>query len=176
MTQPHTTNQQLGFTLIELLLYIALVSIFISGAILFGWDLVYAQAKAGVERDLQQETRLVANRVTHEVRNASALNSVSATALCLASATAARNPTRIYLASNRIRVAWGGGSSDCTNMTNDQPLTAARFVASSLLFTDLSSLPLSKNLQFSLTLESQGDRKEWQATRSITSSVEMRQP
>lgn len=110
----------------------------------------------------------------YEIRNASAINSVSAGSLCLASSIPARNPTRIYLSSGVIRIAWGGGTANCTTMTNDVTLTNNKITASALTFTDRSSGVLSENIEFGFTLSVNEVRQEWQKTSSFTGTAEIR--
>jgi len=162
-----------GFTLIELILYTALVSIIISGAILFAWDIIYGRVKSQVQQEVNQNLRLASKRIVYEVRNASDINSVGANDLCLASADSDRNPTKIYVSSGRLWIGWGGGSSDCTGLTNDEPLTTNLVSVSGLNFNDLS-FGESKNIDFTITVESTGDRQEWQKSQTYSSSVEVR--
>ena len=163
-----------GFTLIELILYIALISIFITGAILFAWDIIYGGAKSGVQREVNQNLRLVAKRIAYEIRNSSAINSITVGDLCLASSTPARNPTRIYVFNGQLYVAWGGGTINCTGMTNNQPLTSNKVSISGLVFTDRSSGSSSLNMEYSFTVTSSGTRQEWQKTKSYSGSTEIR--
>lgn len=164
---------QKGFTLIELILYVALVSIFISGAILFAWDIIYGRVKSQVHQEVNQNLRLASKRIIYEVRNASDINSVGANDICLASADSDRNPIKIYVGSGRLRIGWGGGSSDCTGLTSDEILTSNLVSVSSLSFNDLSS-DESKNINFTITIDSAEDRKEWERSQTYSSSVELR--
>ena len=170
----YKTKLKSGFTLIELILYIALISIFITGAILFAWDIIYGGAKSEVQRDVNQNSRLISKRMIYEIRNSSAVNSVTTSDLCLASNTPARNPTRFYISAGRLYVAWGGGSTNCTSMTNNQPLTSNKVTVSGLTFTDRSSGTVSSNIQFSFTVSSTGIRQEWQKSQSYTGNAEIR--
>lgn len=165
---------QSGFSLIELILYIALVSIFISSAVLLGWDIIYAGQKADIQREVNQNIRLVAKRIAYEVRNASAIQSITTTSICLTSADTAYNPTYIYLSSGLLRIAWGGGSNDCTNMTNDHPLTNPDVQVTNLVFSDLSNGADTQHVGYELTIESTGVRQEWQHAQTIQGSVELR--
>ncbi len=172
----HTTSQtQAGFTLIELLLYVGLVAIVMSGIVLFGWDVLYARVKSTTQRTVTHDARLASRRILHEVRNASDINAVSGSELCLASADGDYNPTRFYLSSGQVRVAWGGGSSDCTGMSNDQPLTSGQVTVTELTFSDLSS-DGSQGVQFLLTVESIADRVEYQESQTFRGAAEVRSP
>jgi len=163
-----------GFTLIELILYIALVSIFISGAILFAWDIIYGGRKSAVQREINHNMRIVSKRIEYEVRNASSINTIGANDICLASAVAAHNPTHIYISGAQVRIGWGGGSSSCATVTNDEPLTESTVTASNLTFTDRSSGTASVHVGYAFTISSAGDRIEWQRSRDVSGSVELR--
>ena len=69
---------QLGYTLIELLLYVALVGIFITGAITFAWDSIYAREKASNMQKVEQEARMAMQRIGYEIRK---VNTVESTEL-----------------------------------------------------------------------------------------------
>jgi hypothetical protein len=73
----------------------------------------------------------------------------------LASSDSTRNPTRIYLTGNAIRIGWGGGVANCASTTNDVPLTGTNVTVSSLVFTNLTSGVLTKHIQFTYTISSQ---------------------
>ncbi len=163
-----------AFTLIELILYMGLVAIFISGAVLFAWDIIYGSVKANVQLLINEDQRFVSKKIMYEIRNASAINSVAVGDLCLASSTPARNPTRIYLSGGVIKMAWGGGSVNCTAMTNDVSLTSNKVIASALTFTNRSSGILSNNIEFGFTLSVDGTRQEWQKTGTFAGSAEVR--
>ncbi len=166
--------QHMGFTLIELILYIGLLAICISGVILFAWDIVYAGAKSSVQLEINSTIRLASKRIAYEIRNASAINSVTTSDVCLASTTPTRNPTRIYVSNDQLRIGWGGGSTDCTNIANDESLTSNHVVASNLQFAETSSGPDSYGIHFSLTVSKTGVRNEWQESQSYEGSAELR--
>lgn len=170
-------NKQSGFSLIEMILYVAILSIFLTGAIFFGWSSIYGRIKSQVQLDVNYNLNLITSRFGYEVKNAKSINSLSATDLCLEMAQTSRNPTQFYLSSGVLRVAWGGGSSDCTSMTNDEPLSSDSVNISNLVFTDLSSGGgETKNVKYEITVDSNNpsNRSEWDATQSYSSSVEIR--
>jgi type II secretory pathway pseudopilin PulG len=171
----HTLNSRnKGFTFIELILYVGIVSIVISAATLFAWDIIYGRVKSTIQQEVSQNLRFVSQRIMYEVRNASDSNLVAADSICLANSDAERNPTRIYLNSGRVRIGWGGGTSNCTALTHDEPLTSDTIAVTALSFTDLSSGTDSKNIKFSITVESTADRKEWLLSETYASAVELR--
>jgi len=165
-----------GFTLIELILYIALVSTVLVAIIQFGWNAVYIQKKSEVYQELVHNLRFAEKRIAFEIRNASGINSVTTNALCLSSADAAHNPTKLYLSAGAIRIGWGGGSATCATTTNDQPLTSSKITISTVNFVNLSVVGKSKNIHFDMTgsYANPGARKEFSMTSSLSSSQELR--
>lgn len=71
------TNDQLnkeGFTLVETIVYIAIVSIFLWGALGFFWQLKQAEAMGGVEREVKENTAQVVEQIRQTIRNAEDVN------------------------------------------------------------------------------------------------------
>src|SRR3989338_5449622 len=94
-----------GFTLIELILYIALVSIFITGAISFSWDVVYGREKAYQLQIVEQNGRSALARISYEIRRAKDIQSVSASQIVLDNGG---STTTINLSSGAIQITTGG--------------------------------------------------------------------
>lgn len=168
-------SKQSGFTLIEMILYIAIVSIFISGAILFAWNIVYGRIKSQVQLDGNYNLHFLTQRTSYELKNAVSIYSLTSNDVCLQMAESSRNPTRIYLQTGAIRTAWGGGSVDCTSMTNDVQLSSDKINITNLTLTNLSQ-GISKNIQFTIGLEviNVSGRQEWDFSASNSSSVELK--
>ncbi|HJY62910.1 MAG TPA: prepilin-type N-terminal cleavage/methylation domain-containing protein [Ignavibacteria bacterium] len=169
----HYKNKN-GFTLIELILYIGLVGIILSGIIFFTWNIIFGGTKSNIQLLVNQNIRFASKRISYEIRNASNINSVSSNDLCLASSDLSRNPTRIYTSGSDLRIAWGGGSNDCTGMLNDELLNNTGFVSSVLTFTDRSVIGSSQNIEFTINITSDSERQEWQHSQVYTESAEMR--
>lgn len=172
---PTTNNLVWGFTFIELILYIALVSIFIGGAVLFAWDIIYGRVKSGVQQEVTQNLRLASKRIVHEIRNAFGINSVNPSSISLAMDESARNPTVFDVSGGRLRI--GFGSSGSCPTTSPCTLTSDEVTVTNLSFTDLSSSGgESVNVQFTITVESNNPsgRQEWEKTQTYTTSVELR--
>lgn len=165
-----------GFTFIEIIVYIALVTIFVSGAIQFGWNIIYARVKSNFYSEVTQNLRLASKRTLFEIRNASGINAVAPTSICLSNSDATRNPTRIYLASGVLRIGWGGGSAVCASLTNDVALTSNLVTVSSLTFTNLTSGSLSKNIKFSIAVDATNPsgRQEFDRSQTFESAAEVR--
>ena len=172
--QPRTTHQkELGFTLIELLLYVSLLSLFIGSAVLLAWNVVYGGIQSQIQQEVNHAVRFASKRIAYEVRNATAVTSVSTTSLCLASASPTHNPTRIYTSGGRLRIGWGGGVGDCSSTTNDASLTHPN-VVTTVTFTDLSVSPVSEHIHYTITVESSAERVGWNHQESVSGSVELR--
>lgn len=165
-------TRESGFTLIELILYIALVSIFISGAIFFAWDIIYGRVKSQVQQEVSQNLRLAAKRIVYEIRNAGGINSISASTISLANTDPARDPTVFDVSGGRLRI--GYGSAGACPVSSPCELTSNEVSVSNLSFSDLSKGTESINIQFSITVESTGERAEWQKSQTYSSSVELR--
>ncbi|EKD96498.1 MAG: hypothetical protein ACD_24C00022G0005 [uncultured bacterium] len=163
-----------GFTLIELILYLGLIAILLSGIIFFTWNVILGGTKSNIQLLVNQNIRFASKRISYEIRNALSINSLSANELCLASSDTVRNPTRIYTNGNDLRIAWGGGSTNCTGMTTDQLLTSSGLVSSDISFNDRSTIGTSQNVEYTLTVSSNSDRQEWQHSRVYTETVEIR--
>ena len=167
------SNQQRGFTLVELILYIAIVSIFMTAVIMFTSDIIYGRVKSQVHQEVNQNIRLASKRIMFEIRNASAVNTVGGSSISLASTDASRNPTVIDVdvPSGRLRI-WYGSSGACP-ASAPCFLTSNKVTVSPLTFTDLSASG-STNIKFSITVESTGDRQEFQKSETYEASAELR--
>lgn len=158
-----TWNQ--GFTLIELILYIALVSIFISGAIFFAWDLVYGRQKAFTKQTVNQSARIAMSRIAYEIRRTQAINSLTATSIELENGT---NDTTISLNSDIIELTTDG--------TGPYDLTSDQVSVTDLSFTDLSSTDEnSQDILVSLTLtqSSTATSEHFNADTTLTETIEL---
>ena len=155
-----------GFTLVELILYIAIVTMFMTAVIYFTSDIVYGRVRSQVHQEVNQNMRLASKRIMYEIRNASGVNSVSASSISLASTDSGRNPTVIDrdVSSGRLRIGYGG---------SQYFLTSNKVTVTALNFTDFSTAD-STNVKFSITIKATGDRKEFQKSETYETSVELR--
>ena len=165
-----------GFTLVELILYVALVSLFVGGAIKLAWNISYGGAKALAQQEVNQNLRFTAAKISYEIKNAKDVISIGADNICLEMWDSSRNPTKIYRSSQEIRMGWGGESSDCTGLTNDENLTGNKVIVTNFSFVDLSVANLSQNISFSLEIEGNNPdgRQEWDKVQQYSTSVEVR--
>ncbi len=158
-----------AFTLIELILYVALITIILSALVPFAWNTVQTGVKSSVQQEVNANARFISERIKYEIRTATAINSVGATAISLATATPATNPTIIDLVGGNIRIKQGAGTT-----TN---LNSANTVITSLTFTDYSSPDTkTKHIEFVMNVAASftAARQEYQDSVVITSSAELR--
>lgn len=168
--------RQKGFTLIEMLIYTALAAIFLTGVTYFAIGLLNGQAKTLVEQEVNDNLRNAMRRIEFEIRNAQDINSVTATDLCLKMSNATYNPTRIYVSAGKARIAWGGGSSNCTSMTNDVQLTSNLATVNSITFYNFGNGTTTKNISFKLDISynSPAGGQIWAQNQSYTTNAELR--
>ena len=169
--QTITILYQKGFTFIELLLYLAIVTIMMTALIPFAWNTIEAGVKNSTEQEVFSNARYISEQLNYQIRNASGINSVSATSISLATFNANTNPTVIDLSSGNIRMKQGTGA-----VIN---LNSANTTISSLTFTNYTSADnKTKNIQYVLTIAasfpSAGQRQEYNESVTIESSAELR--
>lgn len=158
-----------GFTLIELILYIALITIVLSALVPFAWNTIETGVKSSVQQEVNANARFISERIKYEIRNATGINSVTATSISLATSTPATNPTVIDLAGGNIRIKQGVGSAININSANT--------VINSLTFTNYTSVDnKTKHIQFVMTVAASfaAARQEYQDSIVIDSSAEVR--
>ena len=157
----------------EMLLYVVIVSIFVTAMVSFAWDAIYGRVKSYTHQEVNQNIRLAGKRINFEIRNATGVNEpVGPSSISLQMSDSARNPTIIDVSSGRLRI--GYGSAGACPTTAPCNLTSNLVNVSNLTFTDLRVLPDSINIKFSITVESTGDRQEFQKTETYESSSELR--
>lgn len=165
----HSFRFSSGFTFIEIILYMAIVAIVLGSLVPFAWAIIGSGVKSASQQEVFSASRYVSERIKYEIRNASGINSVTATSISLASATTANNPTVIDLSGGKVRVTYGATTAVNLNSTDTN--------VSSLAFTNYTSADnLTKNIQFTFTLQSNFNsaRQEYSETTSVQGSAEVR--
>lgn len=160
------SKKESGFTFLELILYTAIVAIFLTGAVYFAWDIIYAQVRSNIEQETIENARIVVQRIQSEIRSADDIINISPSSLELDSGSL--GTTIIALDGDVIKITQSGVTSE---------LTSSQVEVSELLFSDLSSGDeKSKNIEFSLTLrhKNPASRKEWEKSYTIKTSAELR--
>lgn len=161
-----------GNTLIELLLYISIVSGIAMASVMFVTDLIKGRVKSVLQENVAHNARLATRRIGYEIRQATAITSVSATDICLSSPTAGRNLTRIYLSSGRLYLGWGG---TCAGLTTTYPLTSSDVVISSLAFNN-ATVGATSTIDYSFKISGTNivGRQEWIYDTTASGSASLR--
>jgi prepilin-type N-terminal cleavage/methylation domain-containing protein len=160
---------QKGFTLIELIIYMGLLSIFVTGAVMFSIDVMSSRGKAEASNAVEQNARVILQRIRYEIQNASSINSVSASQISLTTANAATNPTIISYANGGVTIQQGS--------TTPIKLSSNQIRISSMIFSTVSSADNnSKNIQINLTVNQQTPNasQSYSASTTMNTTVELR--
>ena len=159
-------NKESGFTFIELILYTALVSIFLTSAVYFAWNVIYSQVKSTVQQEVSENLRFISGRIQAEIRNAQEINNVGTSSIELDSGLI--GITTISLVGQTVQITQSGQTSD---------LSSDKVEVTELLFTNLTSGDQkTKNVKFSLALryKNSNDRQEWDKEGIVETTVELR--
>lgn len=160
-----------GFTMVELIIYVALVSIFITSAILYSWDVILSREKSYSEQLVGQNARIILAKILYEIKRASALQNLTSDQIALTNSV---GTTTISLAGGQITITSGGAgpyriSSDDVRIL-DQPETP------NPLFSNLSDTGNnSKNIRVRATvrLAQTTASASYNAETSIAGSAEV---
>jgi len=159
-------KNQKGFTLIELLLYLVIVSVFITGAIFYAWDIIYGREKAFQQQLVEQNCRSVLARIAYEIRRADEIKAISANSIEFENGD---NDTLISLSSGVVQIASEG--LPAYNLTSNQVYTT------DLTFTELSpDDENTKNINVVLTLRQAETNAlpQFQAQTTMSQSIELK--
>ena len=162
---PRIQTSQKGFTLVELILYIALVSIFITGAIMFSWDIVYGREKSFQQQIVEQESRTIMARIAYEINRASAINALSSSSITLETGV---NDTIITLDGDVIKITSNGAGP--YNLSSNQASVTE------LSFSDMSSTDHNaKNILVQLQVDQAAstNSEQFSASTVLEQTVEL---
>jgi type II secretory pathway pseudopilin PulG len=170
MNKKHQQLNQMGFTFIELILYVMMISGILATLIPFSWNIIEGQAKVSVEQEVYTQARYLSERIKKEVRDASGVNTCSASTISLANLDSTKNPTVFTFGSNQITITQGTAIPVAVRLhsidTAINTFSCTNYTASG-----------SKNIQFNFTMtdNSPSTRQEYQESVSIQSSAETRE-
>lgn len=159
-------KRELGFTFIELILYTALVSIFLTSAVYFAWNIIYGQVRSDVQQEVSGNLRVISERIQFEIRNAKGINSLGDNFIELDSGSL--GITVIALADKAVQITQGGETNN---------LTSNEVEVKNLSFTNLTTEDQkSKNIKFSITIrhKNPAGKREWEREGTIETTAELR--
>ena len=160
-----------ALTLIELIIYLGIVAGLLIVASAFTWSIIKGSVKAACRREIQQNGRLVMEKISREIKAASGINSPavgeSSDLLSLTMSDIDLNPTVFELSDNKVILIQGG----------DGPylLTTDQVLVSHLEFTNLSYGDTPGTIRVELTLDynNPGAQTEYQASIDLISTVSL---
>lgn len=166
----HYKQKYKGFSLVEIILYVGLLAVFIGGAVLFTWDIIYGQAKSQIQQDTNYMGEFVIKRVTYEIRNATSVLNQTPTSITLDTPRG-----EVLIRENNGAIELGAGTTgDCTVSAPcsliDQTFTTTNFTITALG----GATGDSQNFKIDLTIDSTAEQKEWQYSQDFSSSAEVR--
>jgi len=160
-----------GFTLVELIVYIAIVSVFISGAIVFTWNAIFTSEKAYIQHEVDHSVRFAGERISYEIRNATGITSITPNSITLSSNDAARNPTVISFSSGALYL--GFGPTGTCSASSPCMLTPSDIMINNASFADVSG-GSQKAVRFQFDVLKLGSRPEFSYHASFTTSAQVR--
>lgn len=163
-------NKIKGFTLIETILYVTIVSVMVVALVNFALNVIEGGVKSSNQQEVYSQVRYLSERIKQEIRNASDINTVSATQISLKEPIASgKDPTIISLSGGIVSIQQGGGSVVA--------LHSADTSVPSLIFTNLTSADnKTKHIRFVLTMTDNFTslRQEYQESVTLEASSELR--
>ncbi|NCS98118.1 MAG: prepilin-type N-terminal cleavage/methylation domain-containing protein [Candidatus Pacebacteria bacterium] len=169
-----TSNQhhQNGFTLIELLVYISISTIFLGGAILFAWNIIYARVQSEVQQQVLANSLYANKKITDAIQNAVQITTITPNLIELEYTDTNKNGMTIEYDGAQL---WYFESNQGTCKPNNPcALTPADLVVTAFAFSDRSLAPDTQSVSFNMTIESQSTRKEWNYAHSTQSTATIR--
>ncbi len=155
-----------GFTLVELIVYISLITLFLTGAILFSWDVIYGREKSFRTQVVQQSARIAMAKIAYAITEAKAVQSISTNQLILINYSGPN--TVVDLTTGKIQIDSGSGPID---------LTSNQVIVTDLIFTNLSDPTTdSKNVKVKIVMiqAGVGIKGELSATTTVEQAIQLK--
>ena len=162
-----------GFSLIELVIYVGIASLILGATVQLAWVGIYAGIKQEVTLTANQELRWVMKKISYEIRQSTAINSLTPASISLAQPNAAENPTVFTWSDNRVWMGQGNGGN-CP-IAAPCALTNSQMNVTNFVFTDLSNNG-AKNVWINLEMiyQSSTAGQQFVANTSGQMAVELR--
>lgn len=168
-----------AFTLIEMLLYIGVAGMVLSSLVAFGWNMMGIGAKSGTHADVVSNERLVAEKLSFFIREATDIDATNSDfGVNVATTTGSKITLHAVAPNDPIVFDVSGGVLRVTQGTAAPvALTSSNVSVSSLVFTNFSSADgKAKNIGFEIQLAtiSASNRSEYASASALRSSAELR--
>lgn len=168
-----------AFTLIETLLYVGIVGMVLASLVGFGWNMMGIGAKSGTHHDVVSNERLVAEKLSFFVREATDIDGANSNfGVNLATTPGSKVTLRGVAPNDPIVFDVSGGALRVTlGVAAPIALTSSNIAVSSIVFTNASSADgKTKNVGFEIQLgtTSSGNRFEYASNTALRSSAEIR--
>jgi hypothetical protein len=154
-----------SFTLIELLIYIALISVFVTGMVQYALNTAYTREKSSNIQTVEQNLKNATLRISYEIRRATNITSLSANQIVLDDNGSS---TTIALSGQKLVIT--------TNGVGPDDLTSNQILVTALNFTNLSDpTNNTKNVKIQITARPASNTLSGQSIASSTfdQSVEL---
>jgi len=158
-------NNQTGLTLVEVIIYIAIVSMILTVAIFFAWDIIGGQTKSYVITEVNQNSRFILNTIAKDMHEAIAIDSVSEDVL---SVDLISGTTITYTFDNELYTL-----SRQVN-TDDPIILHSDVIAVTGSWNNLStSLNSAVSLDLTVAYNSTSNHSDWQSSLSTSASFNL---
>ena len=155
----------------ELLIYISLVAIFTTGAIIFSWDIIYGREKANSQKITEQNARIALTRIIYEIKRAKNIQTISDSQLVLNNDSLPA--TTINYTSGALQITSEGQGP--YNLTSNQIRVLPTPEVKYPVFTNLTTADTnSKNIAINLTVRPKAELSaQFQAVSTMSASIEL---
>lgn len=156
-----------GFTIIELLIYIVLISIFVTSAITFSWDIIYGRERTNRQQVVEQSARIALSKIIYEIERAKNIQSISDNTIILDNGS---STTTVSLSSGVLQIT-SNGTGPYNLTSNEVTVLQSPQVP---LFKDLRTADKnSKSIGVNITIKAVQAGNQPDVQTSISDSVEL---
>lgn len=171
MPSKRRTATALGFTLLETMIYVMLVGVILTSAVMYWAEFLSAETKASVMHEVTHNARFALERVSIEVREAQAIDiagssfGVNPGILSLTVADPGSDPTSFTVVGGALVIQQGTNAA--------LPLTDSAVVVTDFTVDDVSTAGRTRAVRISITVDSLniGNLEELAASVTLVTTV-----
>ncbi|MFW0862433.1 MAG: PulJ/GspJ family protein [Candidatus Komeilibacteria bacterium] len=158
-------KNQTGLTLVEVIIYITIVSMILTVAVFFAWDVIGGQTKSYVITEVNQNSRFILNSIAKDMRQAVSINSVTEDSL---SVDLIDGSTITYMFNNELYTL-------SRQLNTDDPIILhSDVIVATGVWQDLStSQSSSVSLDLTVAYNSTSNHTDWQSSLSTSISFNL---